>query len=285
MWFGAIRDFLYSEPVFVAQREWRLHLGATVRGWVDPAVGTALLRLAPELARYTHGELQLPLNSDYASRSRRLQALTQELHAAGLVAGWRNELMVLHDAGGQPWAELERAAFRTLGLGTVGVHLNALVASPAGAEMWIARRSASKAVDPGMLDNLVGGGVIAGESIATTLQREAWEEAGLAIRFPGRPQGRLHILRRSDHGVQDETLYVHERWLPSHFRPENHDGELAGTRRLALAEVLARLQQGRFTRDAALVILDGLCRQFYFGRETPAIRQLLADYGLYPEPA
>ena len=48
--------------------------------------------------------------------------------------------------------------------------------------MWLARRSATKAIDPGMLDNLVGGGIAAGATVAGTVIKEAWEEAGIAGR-------------------------------------------------------------------------------------------------------
>ncbi len=43
--------------------------------------------------------------------------------------------------------------------------------------MWIARRSPTKPIDPGMLDNLVGGGLAAGLTVAQTLVKEGWEEA------------------------------------------------------------------------------------------------------------
>ena len=45
--------------------------------------------------------------------------------------------------------------------------------------MWIARRSPTKAIDPDLLDNLVGGGIAAGQSVPTTVVKEAWEEAGI----------------------------------------------------------------------------------------------------------
>ena len=280
--FESLRDFLYSEPVFTASAVQRLHLGGSISGWVRPELAAALLTLRPKQTRHIGDEVYLAVaGKDYLSRSQELQDLALALRDQGLVGGWRNEAMVLHDASGQPFAEMERAALRALGLPTVGVHLNAMVQTPEGAQMWIARRSASKAVYPGLLDNLVGGGVIGRESIASTLIREAWEEAGLHITRTGQPRSRLHILRHSAHGIQDETLHVYEHWLAPGFQPENRDGELAATRRLALPAVLIRLQQLDFTRDAALVILDGLCRQWFFGTDTPRIRKLLDDFGLY----
>jgi hypothetical protein len=73
----------------------------------------------------------------------------------GFIPGWRNERYRIADA-----FEIERAAARPFGLTTQAVHLNGI----AGDRMWLARRSPSKQIDPGMLDNLVAGGISAGFS-------------------------------------------------------------------------------------------------------------------------
>lgn len=281
-WTRRIADYLYAEPRFRPNTELRLLINQQPLGWIQPAAAHALLRLAPGSGRLHGSEVQLILREgDYASRSRRLQALAEALRAEGLVPGWRGEPMTLHDADGLPWAEMERAVFRTWGLRTHSVHLNAFVQTPGGAEMWIARRSALKAVDPGLLDNLVGGGIIGAEGIGLTLQREAWEEAGLRIERLPSLQNSLRVLRHCAHGVQDEVVHVHDLWIRSQFSPENQDGEVASTQRLPLPLVAEQLLGGRFTRDAGLVILDGLCRLRFFAEETSAITSALRDYGIY----
>jgi 8-oxo-dGTP pyrophosphatase MutT (NUDIX family) len=291
-WLAPVAAYIASEPRFQPVSEIRLyisspggasdHNSAALAGWVSPAVAAALAALAPRQVRQEAAACHLRLQGgDYAARSRELQALAEALHARGLVPGWRAEAMALRDAAGQPWAAMERAAFRTLGLATVSAHLNAFVQTADGVCLWVATRSASKAVDPGRLDNLVGGGVTGLESIARTLQREAWEEAGLALPRPVRTLSRLHILRHSPHGVQDERVHVHDLWLRGTFHPENHDGELAAMACQPIPAVLEQLVAGRFTRDAALVILDGLCRQCCFGGDTPALTTLLEQGGFY----
>ena len=55
------------------------------------------------------------------------------------------------------------------------MHLNGI----AGERMWLARRSPTKQIDPGMLDNLVAGGISVGFSARDPLVKEAWEEAGI----------------------------------------------------------------------------------------------------------
>jgi 8-oxo-dGTP pyrophosphatase MutT (NUDIX family) len=76
--------------------------------------------------------------------------------------------------------ELERAAARYFGVLTHAAHVNGLVRrSDRAVAMWIARRSDTKAIDPGMLDNLVGGGIATGHTVASTVIKEAFEEAGI----------------------------------------------------------------------------------------------------------
>jgi 8-oxo-dGTP pyrophosphatase MutT (NUDIX family) len=132
--------------------------------------------------------------------------------------------------------------------------------------MWIARRSATKAIDPGLLDNLVGGGIAAGEAPAQTLVREAWEEAGIEADRAARaePAGTLRIERVVPDGVQRETLFAYDLWLPSDFVPANRDGEAGGHRLLswnAVAVILsAEAGPDVMTVDATLVALDCLRR-------------------------
>lgn len=281
-WTRRVTDYLYAEPRFVARQEHRLYINGQALGWIQPNAAAALLTLSDTPARERQRELHLELKEgDYAARSRRLQALAEALRERGQIPGWRGEPMVLHDAGGRPWAEMERAAFRTWGLRTHSVHLNAFVQTPAGTQMWVARRSPLKAVDPGLLDNLVGGGIIGQEGVGLTLRREAWEEAGLLLRQQPAQQSTLHVLRHCEHGVQDEIVHVHDLWITSHFSPENQDGEVASNERLPLTEIIERVLARQFTRDAGLVIIDGLCRRRFFAEETSAITSALREFGIY----
>ena len=45
--------------------------------------------------------------------------------------------------------------------------------------IWLARRAKNKDVDPGKLDNLVGGRISRGMSPTETMYKEAFEEAGI----------------------------------------------------------------------------------------------------------
>jgi hypothetical protein len=115
-------------------------------------------------------------------RSARLADMNAALHAAGRIHGWRDETYAIVTAlGDEPLALIERAASRFWGTLTFGAHCNAYVADPQGrpTHLWIARRSFTKPTDPGLLDNLIGGGVPHGQTPFEALVREGWEEAGL----------------------------------------------------------------------------------------------------------
>lgn len=270
--------FLHSEPRFEPVNELRLHIDGRALGWVRPRVAEALCQLDRQRIRVNTRDLYLSAGHDCASRSAVLQAWAIALREQGVLANWRDEAMQLDQPDG-PFLAMERAAFRTFGLCTPSVHLNGWVAMPDGVQLWVAERSAHKFVDPGKLDNLVGGGVSAGEPLALALAREAWEEAGLHFRRVPRPASTLHIHRRIQEGVQEEQIAVHDTWLPAHFHPTNQDGEVADARLMPLPAVLAMLLDRHFTWDAGLVVLDGLLRQRYFGVAAMQIEQTLAALG------
>jgi 8-oxo-dGTP pyrophosphatase MutT (NUDIX family) len=144
--------------------------------------------------------------------------------------------------------------------------------------MWIARRSPVKPIDPGLLDNLVGGGIAAGASVADTLVKEAWEEAGIEA---GRvrsalPAGAVHICRDQPDGLQRETIHVHDLWLPAEFVPQNQDGEAVEHRLCTPDAVLAVIATDEVTADASLVIVDFLLRHGHIPRDDAGFAALEA---------
>ena len=278
---ASVIDFLHAAPRFEPRDELRLYLDGRPLGWIRPAVAAALLELAGADAVQEAQALRLRLGEDLQTRSQRLQAMAAALRDRGLLRNWRDEDMALMQDD-KPWLVMERAAFRTFGLRTPSVHMNGWVALPEGVALWVARRSPHKFVDPGRLDNLVGGGLSAGESLATGLAREAWEEAGLRFRRVPRPVSTLLVHRRIEEGVQDEMIAVHDCWLPRHWQPCNQDGEVADVTLMPLPEALPLLLAGRFTWDAGLVVIDGLLRQRHFGAAGADIEATLGALGHRP---
>lgn len=194
-------------------------------------------------------------------RDAALAEMHAALHAQGLIRAWRDESFALFDpVSREPLARMERAAARFWGTLTLGAHLNGYVAGAEGRPegLWIAQRSSTKPTDPGLFDNLVGGGVPAGQSPFEALVREAMEEAGLApdMLRAAQPGRVLRLHRDIAEGLQFEDLHTWDLALPPGWAPRNLDGEVAGFRLLPAADALALAAGETMTVDAALVTLD-----------------------------
>lgn len=205
------------------------------------------------------------------SRTDALADVIQTLADDGRITGWRNETFAIRNRfDDPPMAFIERAASRFFGTMTYAVHANGLIAQgdagdAAGKEpmLWIARRSFGKAVDPGMLDTLVGGGIGWGWSIADTLVKECWEESGVPAELASQAQrGRtLHILAEIEQGTQAEQLFIYDLTLPADFQPSAEDGEVAEHLRMTVDQTLLAVASGEMTVDASLATLDCAVRR------------------------
>jgi 8-oxo-dGTP pyrophosphatase MutT (NUDIX family) len=235
------RELCFDRSRFIA-----FEFSGTQIGWLRPRLA-ARLKEFPAIFQVTDSAVLL-------LSPQRLPEALEQLEKEGFIPGWRNELYRIGD-----FFDLERAAARPFGLTTHAVHVNGI----AGDGMWIARRSATKPVDPGMLDNLVGGGLTAGLSEQQVLVKEAWEEAGIEIALAKKAarRGVVSILREVPEGVQSEKLYVYDLELPGDFRPRNQDGEVAELKKISLQEAIRLVRDTEeFTLDAALVVRDYLVR-------------------------
>jgi 8-oxo-dGTP pyrophosphatase MutT (NUDIX family) len=236
-------------------------------GWLDDARVALLVPFDDVFAFRADGITFRPTLSTPVDRTDALARVARALAAAGHLTAWRDErYAVAADFGTPAHCLLERAAARFFGIRTYAAHVNGLVTADGATAMWIARRSAAKSIDPGLLDNLVGGGIAAGARIDDTLVREAREEAGIpaALARTAKPAGAVHVCRTQPDGLQRETIFVHDLVLPPDFTPAGEDGEVADCRLVPLDEA-ARLvanDEGpdAVTADASLVIVDCLLR-------------------------
>ncbi len=249
--------------------------GHTV-GWLD-ARRAARLRAFSDVFRSDDGEIAfLPGIADPVARTSALDRVARTLAAEGALSAWRDERYAVGaEFDEAPWFLLERATARYFGVRTFAAHVNGLVRTEAGTAMWFARRSPAKPIDPGLLDNLVGGGIAAGASVAATVIKEAWEEAGIGVDLAAQsaPAGTVHLCRSRPDGLQRETIFVHDLWLPPAFEPVCQDDEVVANRRVDLGDA-ARLiantsGEDVVTADASLVALDCLLRHGAIPRASP----------------
>lgn len=253
---------LAREGRFERSRFLRFFAAGQAVGWLRPAFAAGLSRW-PEVFQISTGEVHLAQRlATLEARSEALGNVVRALADNGIVTGWRDESYEIAAPRGPALFRIERAAVRPFGLHSLAVHVNGIVAGD-DKKLWIARRSPAKPTDPGMLDNLVGGGVGAGLAPAEVLVKEAWEEAGIeaALARQATPGGTIRILREVPEGVQSETILAHDLSLPPDFRPQNQDGEVAEFRLAPARDVLALVRDTEeFTLDAALVTLDHFAR-------------------------
>ena len=201
------------------------------------------------------------------ARTDAIGAVIRALHDEGAITGWRDErYAVVTEFDAPPLFHIERAAARLFGTTTYAAHANGYCGSGAACEMWLARRSPTKPIDPGMLDNLVGGGMSAGVPPLQTLVREAWEEAGIpdSLARNAVAAGTISLLREVPEGVQSEVIFVFDLELPRDFQPHNEDGEVAEFRRVPVSQVVEMLRgEADITLDASLVLMRFLVRRGY----------------------
>lgn len=283
---GRIRDRFHHALTPPREPLVALRIDGRVAGRLTPARAARLAACTDVFTREADGSLRfLAALATCEARSAALAPLARTLAAEGALTAWRDELYAAAPAFGAPaWFRVERAAARYFGIRTYAAHVNGLVREATGVAMWVARRSPTKAIDPGMLDNLVGGGIAAGAGVARTVVKESWEEAGIPAALATRAQASaiLHVERTIPDGLQDEVVFVHDLWLPAGFTPANQDGEATGQQRLPLASVAATLVHAAgpaaMTVDASLVALTVLVRSAIFtGQGRATLAALLRD--------
>lgn len=187
-----------------------------------------------------------------------LDQIAKALNRASLAGAWRGEQLAVHDQFGKLIGTVERAAVRPLGIATQAVHLAARTAEGCH---WVQQRSLTKSNDPGLWDTLMGGMVSSAETIESALARETWEEAGLGLdQLHSTVHGGVLEIRqpaRDGNGagyvVEDITWYAST--VPSGVVPVNQDGEVAQFKLMTADEVMAAVQRGEFTTEAALILM------------------------------
>jgi 8-oxo-dGTP pyrophosphatase MutT (NUDIX family) len=255
---------------------------AHVPFWIDAEqVGWIRTSDVPLLARWPDvfaiDRARVTLASTFNTvdlRSAALGSVIGALAADGRIPGWRNETYAIRNAfDAPPLAYIERAASRFFGTMTYAVHLNGVVEYEDSApQLWIARRSDTKATDPGMLDNVVAGGIGWGFGVEATIIKECWEEAGIPEEIAARSvAGRTaHVLQSLPEGTQAEQIFIYDLALPADFAPRNQDGEV-GEHRLARIDEAARwIEEGAMTVDASLATLDCLLRRRWIDEDACA---------------
>ena len=234
---GRLRFLIAGEPV----------------GWVLPAFAERLLAAGLSAIE---GSIHLATAHD-------LQAIARALAVDGAFH-WRDEAFDVLDGGGRPMTTLDRGALPAFGIAATGVHMNGLVRQGERLSIWVARRAANKALDPGKLDNIAAGGVPAGLGPDETMAKEAHEEASLpqALASRARRYAAMRYVMERPEGLRRDTLIPYDLELDEGFVPSPNDGEVAGFELWPAAQVLEALRDGDvFKFNVPLVLLGLMLRE------------------------
>jgi len=192
------------------------------------------------------------------ARSAELQRVLLTLRETGHLPGWRDEIFSFPAVDSrEPFLHAERAGFYFLGMRSEAVHVNGVTLD---GRMWIARRSAGKAIDPGLLDNLCAGGLAAHENAMQAVKRELYEEAGLHVREHHSLccAGSVSVGRVRDGGWHQERLQIYNLLIANDEQPVNQDGEVQEFQLMEAREIARLIVDGQFTPDASAAIGQGL---------------------------
>lgn len=248
-------------------------------GWVRKSFAERLAEWPEHFAVRPRGVGMMGHFESPEHRSAVLAEVVESLAVQEVIHGWRGELVTVAESFyANPLFHIERAASRYFGLTMYASHLNGFTTRNGAPWMWLARRAASKHIDPLKLDNIVAGRIARGYSPLQTLAKESIEEASIGndLISLARPAGAVRVKRAVEEGLHHEVIFVHDIILPESFVPQNQDGEVAEFECVSVSDLLQRLANpSQFTVDAALVIVDCLLRRGYLGSDRPDYLELI----------
>lgn len=243
-------------------------IGCVHSGWLD----RLLTQPSPFRLQGQGLSLIAPLPT-FSSRSAVLATWAEQVREHWGLPGWRDERIVVREQG-QPQFSIERSLLRPLGLLLPSVQASVYTLTDEGPRIWIARRAASKPVDPGCLDALVAGGISGFDDAMSTLVRECEEEAGIAakIALTAQATGSIDVTYDTqDHGLtvtHRERIALHDLAVPADFVPVNRDGEHEAILAMSPMQAWLSMDQNAWTPDGAQATRALIERHGWLPRET-----------------
>ncbi len=215
-------------------------------------------------------------------RSEAIKPILQQLHNEGVIDTWVNELYAITNTyGDDPALLIERASVSYFGARGYGVHINGLVEKSDGVYIWIAKRAKDKPFWPGSLDQIVAGGQPAGISLLDNVIKESAEEAAIPESLSSKAElvseihyrGETHSERKR--GLNVDTLFNYDLWLPEDFTPVNTDGEVDEFVLMSLEEMADITDTTNdFKANCNLVNIDLLIRRGLISESHPDYNEI-----------
>ena len=234
---------------------------------------------------FTIDENNLKINASLSTceeRSEAIKPILQELHKVGIIDTWVNELYAItNNFGDEPALLIERASVSYFGARGYGVHINGLVEKNDGIYIWIAKRAKDKPFWPGSLDQIVAGGQPAGISLMENVIKESAEEAAIPESLSSKAELMSEIHYRGEthseknRGLNVDSLFNYDLWLPEDFTPVNTDGEVDEFILMSLEEMADITNTTNdFKANCNLVNIDLLIRRGLISESHPDYNEI-----------
>lgn len=244
-----------------------LYINQTLAGYIHPCA-IKILSAFPEFQYYekkfdlvfTPKNASTHDNADnifFKEKTSFFNKVAITLREHGLLPYWRDEQVIVWN-NHTPFAHIERAATRPLGLLTKAIHLNAW--TPDG-KIYLSLRAPTKYTDPNKWDTLAGGLLSAEDTPETGLARESYEEAGIpasSLQHSTPIRSITFVNRPLPNGYQYEEILASDCILPSTIIPCNMDGEVSDIKAFSVQDVVQLMQQGKVSKEAMVVLLDSI---------------------------
>lgn len=268
----AFRDHIAACNRYDLARFRPLMIGSDRVGWLGHDAARHLAAFADVFTVGVDNVVLNPALATPAERTAAVHEVLEQLVADQHLRKLRDEPFPVVTAFGQPeLMRLDRGAVPLFGIRAFGIHLNGYVRTERGLMMWIGRRSATKHVAPGKLDNIVAGGQPAGLSLIENVVKECAEEADMprALALKSVPVGAITYCMEGDGGLKPDCMFCYDIELPQEFVPRNTDGEIDEFHLLPIDDVIESVRSGdAYKFNVNLVIIDFAIRHGLIGPDS-----------------
>ncbi len=244
------------------------------------------LRQWPDIFLVEDEMLQLVTpERDMQGRSRVVAEVLSALVEQGVITHLHGEQYVATPGGREEGVLLiDRAVAPYFGVRAFGQHVNGYVRDGGELKIWVARRSMDRKNHPGMLDNMVAGGLPYGISLEQNLLKECQEEASIPVALASKAElvGTVTYSAEIPKGYKPDTLFCYDLELPADFIPTCSDGEVEEFYLRSVESVMEVVEHSsEYKLNCNLVIIDFLLRHGYLEKDHKEYSELVS--GLHPE--
>ncbi|ORY50023.1 hypothetical protein BCR33DRAFT_713613 [Rhizoclosmatium globosum] len=226
-------------------------------GFIRAEVLTLLSKTPGSDAVFTITDTAVSINSTLVSEQERTHALES------LLIRWRDDPNVTL-LKSTKWRSERYSVWDKEGnvaLQVYGCHVNGYTETDDVIKYWVARRSYTKPTYPGMLDNMVGGGLPHSLSPTANVIKECFEEAGVVITSDKvKPVSVLTSFMAGERGWVPDTEFIYDLKLDPAFKPVCQDGEVHGFELMSIEQLKECLLRNEFMPESGLCVIDFLMR-------------------------